>query len=92
MEGTYFHFEKFLGKGSFGSVSLFKFNGRHDGKTRCVAVKTSDGKHAEALYREFRILSEFRGSSGIVQCYGTRVHKSLNDEGHREYKIPMEYA
>ncbi|KAL1206899.1 Mitogen-activated protein kinase kinase kinase 20 [Cardamine amara subsp. amara] len=82
-------FKKFLGRGSFGSVSLFQYKGRQDGY---VAVKTSDDEHAKALYREFQILSEFKGCSRIVQCYGNRVQKRYYEDGYVEYKIPMEYA
>ncbi|CAH2058439.1 unnamed protein product [Thlaspi arvense] len=92
MAGPELHFEKFLGKGSFGSVSLFKYKGKRDGKTLYAAVKTSDDKHAESLYREFQILSEFKGCSRIVQCYGTKVQERTNDEGCTEYNINMEYA
>ncbi|EOA28875.1 hypothetical protein CARUB_v10025120mg [Capsella rubella] len=85
-------FEKFLGKGSFGSVSLFKYKRRRDGNTLYAAVKTSDDRHAESLYKEFQVLSEFKGCSRIVQCYGNGVQESFNHKGYVEYKIPMEYA
>ncbi|KAL1209746.1 Mitogen-activated protein kinase kinase kinase 20 [Cardamine amara subsp. amara] len=85
-------FDKFLGKGSYASVSLFKYKGKRDGKTHYAAVKTSNIKHAKSLYREFQILSEFKGCSRIVQCYGTKVIERINEEGYLEFKIPMEYA
>ncbi|CAH2059931.1 unnamed protein product [Thlaspi arvense] len=78
MAGPELYFEKFLGKGSFGSVSLFKYKGRRDSKTLYAAAKTSDDKHAESLYREYRILSKFKGCPRIVQCYGTKVQETLN--------------
>lgn len=85
-----FQFEQFLGKGSFGSVSLFKHKGESDGKTLYAAVKTSDD---DSLCREFQILSEFKGCSRIVQCYGTSVQRfNKDDQGSTEYKINMEYA
>ncbi|CAA7062599.1 unnamed protein product [Microthlaspi erraticum] len=89
MAGPELYFEKFLGKGSFGSVSLFKYKGKRDGKTLYAAVKTSDD---ESLHREFQILSEFKGCSRIVQCYGTKVQRFNNDQGNVEYEIKMEYA
>ncbi|ESQ51715.1 hypothetical protein EUTSA_v10017935mg [Eutrema salsugineum] len=85
------YFEKFLGKGSYGTVSLFK--GQHDGKTIYAAVKTSDDKHSDALHREFEILSKFKGCSRIVQCYVDRVQEErINYAGDSEYTIAMEYA
>ncbi|CAN7104352.1 unnamed protein product [Brassica rapa subsp. narinosa] len=92
MAGPELYFEKFLGKGSFGSVSLYKYKRRHDGKTLYAAAKTSDHKHAESLYIEFQILSELKGCPRIVQCYGTEVLERRNEEGCLEYKIHMEYA
>ncbi|XP_010474210.1 PREDICTED: mitogen-activated protein kinase kinase kinase NPK1-like [Camelina sativa] len=85
-------FEKFLGQGSFGSVSLFKYERQGDGKTLHAAVKTSDDEHAKALYKEFHILSKFKGCSRIVQCYGNGVQAKVNHKGYVEYKILMEYA
>ncbi|CAL9236548.1 unnamed protein product [Arabidopsis halleri] len=85
-------FERYLGKGSFGSVSLFKYKRRRDGETLYAAVKTSDDKHAKSLYKEFQILSEFKGCSRIVQCYGNGVKERFNNKGYVEYKIAMEYA
>ncbi|ESQ51544.1 hypothetical protein EUTSA_v10017749mg [Eutrema salsugineum] len=86
------YFEKFLGKGSYGSVSLFR--GERDGKTVFTALKTSDDDHAEALFREFKILSEFKGCSRIVQCYWDSVHEEMfvNYARDSEYTIAMEYA
>ncbi|CAH8263748.1 unnamed protein product [Arabidopsis lyrata] len=85
-------FERYLGTGSFGSVSLFKYKRRRDGETLYAAVKTSGYKHAKSLYKEFQILSEFKGCSRIVQCYGNGVKQRFNDKGYVEYKIAMEYA
>lgn len=92
MAGPELYFEKFLGKGSFGSVSLYRYKGRPDGKTLYAAAKTSDHEHSESLYREFQIMSELKGCPRIVQCYGTKVQERLNEEGRLEYKIHMEYA
>ncbi|KAG2327637.1 hypothetical protein Bca4012_036644 [Brassica carinata] len=89
MAGPELHFEKLLGKGSFGSVSLYKYKGRRDGKTLYAAAKTSDDM---SLYREFQILSELKGCPRIVQCYGTKVQKRVNEQGCLEYKIHMEFA
>ncbi|KAG7578788.1 Protein kinase-like domain superfamily [Arabidopsis thaliana x Arabidopsis arenosa] len=83
---------KVLGKGSSGSVSLIKYNGRRDGETLYAAVKTSNIIHADSLYKEFQILSEFKGCSRIVQCYGTKVQERITDDGDVEFKIHMEYA
>ncbi|KAF8089235.1 hypothetical protein N665_0512s0001 [Sinapis alba] len=92
MAGPDLFFVKHLGKGSFGSVSLFQ-GLSDDGTVISVAVKTSDSKHAESLFREVQILSEFKGCPRIVQCYETRVKASLNQlNGCVEYKIPFEYA
>ncbi|KAF8095298.1 hypothetical protein N665_0337s0006 [Sinapis alba] len=92
MAGPDLFFVKHLGKGSFGSVSLYQ-GLSDDGTVISVAVKTSDSKHAESLFREVQILSEFRGCPRIVQCYETRVKASLNQlNGCVEYKIPLEYA
>ncbi|CAH2060056.1 unnamed protein product [Thlaspi arvense] len=90
MPETEFFFETSLGKGSYGSVSLYK--GQHAGETGYAAVKTSDEKHAESLYREFRILSELNGCPRIVKCYGTKVAEKLNEQGSISYCFPMEYA
>ncbi|KAJ4907373.1 Protein kinase superfamily protein [Raphanus sativus] len=90
MGGPDLWFVKHLGKGSFGSVSLYQ-GLRFDGTVIYVAVKTSDGQHAESLFREVQILSEFKGCPRIVQCY--RVKAELNRfNGCVEYKIPLEYA
>ncbi|XP_010468520.1 PREDICTED: mitogen-activated protein kinase kinase kinase ANP1-like [Camelina sativa] len=83
---------KLLGNGSCGSVSLIKYKGRRDGEMLYAAVKTSSVIHADSLHKEFQILSEFRGCSRIVQCYGTKVQESINSEGDVEFKITMEYA
>ncbi|KAG2332923.1 hypothetical protein Bca52824_004103 [Brassica carinata] len=92
MAGPDLFFVKHLGKGSFGSVGLYQ-GLRFDGTVIYVAVKTSDGQHAESLFREVQILSEFKGCPRIVQCYNTRVKASLNPfNGCVEYKIPLEYA
>ncbi|XP_010453437.1 PREDICTED: mitogen-activated protein kinase kinase kinase 3-like [Camelina sativa] len=86
-------FQKFLGEGAFGSVSLFKYKRRRDGKTlHAAAVKTSDDEHAKSLYQEFQVLSEFKGCSRIVQVYGNRVQARVNHMGYVEHQIPMEYA
>ncbi|CAN6971047.1 hypothetical protein IGI04_034157 [Brassica rapa subsp. trilocularis] len=92
MAGPDLFFVKLLGQGSFGSVSLYQ-GVRYDGAMISVAVKTSDSQHAESLFREVQILSEFKGCPRIVQCYETRVEASLNRfNGSVEYKIPLEYA
>lgn len=92
MAGPALLFVKQLGEGSFGSVSLYQ-GLRYDGTVASVAVKTSDCQHAESLFREVQILSEFKGCTRIVQCYDTRVKASLNQlNGCVEYKIPLEYG
>ncbi|CAL9222513.1 unnamed protein product [Arabidopsis halleri] len=90
--GAELELNKVLGKGSSGSVSLIKYNGRRDGETLYAAVKTSNIIHADSLYKEFQILSEFKGCSRIVQCYGTKVQERITDDGDVEFKIHMEYA
>ncbi|EOA29141.1 hypothetical protein CARUB_v10025410mg [Capsella rubella] len=81
---------KYLGKGSFGSVSLFKYSKPHS--TLYTAVKISNYKNAESLVKEFQILSQFKGCPRIVQCYENRLIESLNVEGNIEYMMLMEYA
>lgn len=90
--GAELELNKFLGQGSSGSVSLIKYKGRCGGETLYAAVKTSNVIHADSLYKEFQILSEFKGCSRIVQCYGTKVQERINNEGDIEFKILMEYA
>ncbi|KAJ0261861.1 Protein kinase domain-containing protein [Hirschfeldia incana] len=93
MAGPDLFFVKHLGEGSFGSVSLYQGLRYDDDTMVSVAVKTSDDQHADSLFREVEILSEFRGCPRIVQCYGTRVLAELNPfNGCVEYKIPLEYA
>ncbi|KAG7643969.1 Protein kinase domain [Arabidopsis suecica] len=83
-------FNKYLGKGSYGSVSLFKYSKPRT--TLYTAVKTCNYKNAESLEKEFGILSEFKGCSRIVQCYENRVIENLDVEGNKEYMMLMEYA
>ncbi|CAH8265636.1 unnamed protein product [Arabidopsis lyrata] len=83
-------FKKYLGKGSYGSVSLFKYSKPHT--TLYTAVKTCNYKNAESLQKEFEILSQFKGCSRIVQCYENRVIENLDVEGNLEYMMLMEYA
>jgi len=90
--GAELELNKVLGKGSSGSVSLIKYKSRLDGQTLYAAVKTSNIIHADSLLKEFQILSEFKGCSRIVQCYGTKVQETINEEGDVEFTIPMEYA
>ena len=59
-------FERYPGEGSFGSVSLFKYKRQRDGETQYAAVKTSSDENAKSLYKEFQILSQFKGCSRIV--------------------------
>ncbi|VVB03064.1 unnamed protein product [Arabis nemorensis] len=35
---------------------------------------------------------KFLGEGSFSSCYGTRVKEIFNDDGHVEFKIPMEYA
>ncbi|VVB03098.1 unnamed protein product [Arabis nemorensis] len=91
MEPPELEFEKFLGKGSYGSVSLFKYSEPRT-TTLYTAVKTSDYKHALSLYKEFQILSQFKNCSRIVQCYENRVIENFDGEGDIEYMMLMEYA
>lgn len=90
-KGPELEFDKFLGKGSYASVSLFKYKGKRDGKIHYAAV-TSNISHVKSLYKEFQILSEFKGCSRIIQCYGTKVLERINEEGYIEFNSPMEYA
>ncbi|CAN8238033.1 unnamed protein product [Cochlearia groenlandica] len=96
MSGPELQFEKFLGHGSFGSVILLKYKSLRNGKTHYAATKISSERNAESLQREFKILSELKGSPRIIKCYGTKVQEErFNDlEGFDcvEYKFHMEYA
>ncbi|KAL1207582.1 Mitogen-activated protein kinase kinase kinase 20 [Cardamine amara subsp. amara] len=83
-------FEEYLGKGSYGSVSLFKYSKPRT--TLYTAVKTCDYENSESLHKEFQILSQFKGCSRIVQCYENRVIPNLDGEGNIEYMMLLEYA
>ncbi|XP_010524977.1 PREDICTED: mitogen-activated protein kinase kinase kinase 1-like [Tarenaya hassleriana] len=82
---------KLLGKGSFGSVNLVKFTDA-GGDSVYTAMKTSSREDAESLFKEFGILSKFRGCPRIVQCYGDSLMQAETEEGHQEFRMFMEYA
>ncbi|XP_006411462.2 mitogen-activated protein kinase kinase kinase 17 [Eutrema salsugineum] len=84
-------FVKSLGKGTYGSVDLFSYT-NHDGSTLYNAVKISDHQSYDSIDREFRILSELRGCSGIVQSFGDSLLEETDSDGNRVYKMSMEYA
>ncbi|KAG2327636.1 hypothetical protein Bca4012_036643 [Brassica carinata] len=80
---------KFLGKGSYGSVNLYRHT-KHDGSTSFTAAKISSDRRT--IEREFRILSQLKGSPRIVQVFSHSLHEGLDSVGNRVYEIPMEYA
>ncbi|CAN6826323.1 unnamed protein product [Brassica oleracea] len=85
-------FVKPLGKGSYGSVNLIKFN-KHDGsKPHYHAVKSSFAHDFDSLYNEFQIISKLRDCPGIVRTFGTSLSRGVNDHGNRVYGMSMEYA
>ncbi|VVB03133.1 unnamed protein product [Arabis nemorensis] len=84
-------FVKVLGKGSFGSVNLFRYP-KPDGSMFYNAVKISDVQRYDSLDREFRILKKLRGCPRIVQCFGDYLFEDFNCHGNRVYKMVMEYA
>ncbi|VVB03065.1 unnamed protein product [Arabis nemorensis] len=81
-------FVKYLGKGTYGSVDLFRYN-KGDGSTFYTAVKISDHKSFD---REFQILSELKGCPRIVQVFGNSLIQGTDSNGKEVYKMPMEYA
>ncbi|XP_010527554.1 PREDICTED: mitogen-activated protein kinase kinase kinase YODA-like [Tarenaya hassleriana] len=83
-------FVKFLGRGSYGSVILYKFQ-NPDGTPQYTAVKFSDCRHYEALNKEVQILSKLRGVPRIVQCYGNCLAGSFTKDGV-VYRMYLEYA
>lgn len=88
-------FVKFLGKGSsYGSVSLYKYSEEEHTTELYTAVKTSDYNHVGNLYKEFEILSQFKGCSRIVQCHEDRVIEKFNGKGGNgiDYMMLLEYA
>ncbi|XP_010456499.1 PREDICTED: serine/threonine-protein kinase BCK1/SLK1/SSP31-like [Camelina sativa] len=84
-------FVRFLGKGDFGSVDLFKYT-KSDGSSYHATVKTSEARNYDSLNREFQILSELKGYPNIVICYGDDLEEGLNVNGHKVYKLLLEYA
>ncbi|ESQ52969.1 hypothetical protein EUTSA_v10017904mg [Eutrema salsugineum] len=84
-------FVKFLGKGSFGSVDLFRHR-KPDGSMLYNAVKVSDVQGYDSLYREFKILKKLRGCPRIVQCFADTLFEEFNCHGNKVYKMVMEYA
>ncbi|CAA7038155.1 unnamed protein product [Microthlaspi erraticum] len=84
-------FVKFLGKGSFGSVDLFRYR-KPDGSMSYNAVKISDVLHYESLQREFQTLRKLRGNPRIVHCLGDSLFEDFNCHGNKVYKMVMEYA
>ncbi|XP_010527555.1 PREDICTED: mitogen-activated protein kinase kinase 7-like [Tarenaya hassleriana] len=83
-------FVKLLGSGSYGSVSLYKFQKR-DGTLHYTAVKTSGSREYEELNKEMHILSKLRGCPRIVQCYGDSLQESVTKDGV-VYRMHLEYA
>lgn len=84
-------FVKFLGKGSYGSVDLFRYT-QDDGSRFYTAVKISDDQRHESVDREFRIMLELKGCPRIVQLFGNTLLQGIDSNGKRVYKLPMEYA
>lgn len=82
-------FVKFLGKGSYGSVHLYRHT-THDGSTSFIAAKSSSDRRT--IQREFRVLSQLKGSPRIVRVFSRSLHEGLDRIGNRVYEIPMEYA
>ena len=82
-------FVKFLGKGSYGSVHLYRHT-THDGSTSFIAAKSSSDRRT--IQREFRVLSQLKGSPRIVRVFSSSLHEGLDRIGNRVYEIPMEYA
>ncbi|KAF8049287.1 hypothetical protein N665_2247s0001 [Sinapis alba] len=82
-------FVKFLGKGSYGSVDLYRHT-KHDGSTSFTAVKISSDRRT--IEREFRVLSQLKGSPRIVRVFSHSLHKGFDSVGNRVYEMRMEYA
>ncbi|CAN6996854.1 unnamed protein product [Brassica rapa subsp. trilocularis] len=82
-------FVKFLGKGSYGSVDLYRHT-KHDGSTSFTAAKVSSDRRT--IEREFRVLSQLKGSPRIVRVFSNSLHEGLDSDGNRVFEMPMEYA
>ncbi|KAJ4891385.1 Protein kinase superfamily protein [Raphanus sativus] len=83
-------FVKFLGKGSYGSVDLYRHT-KPDGSTSFTAAKVSSDRRT--IEREFRVLSQLKGSPRIVRVFSPSLHEGFdNSLGSRVYEMPMEYA
>ncbi|CAH8313125.1 unnamed protein product [Eruca vesicaria subsp. sativa] len=82
-------FVKFLGKGSYGSVDLYRHT-KQDGSTSFTAAKISSDHRT--IEREFRVLSQLKGSPGIVRVLSPSLHEGFDSFGDRVYEMPMEYA
>ncbi|KAJ0230150.1 Protein kinase domain-containing protein [Hirschfeldia incana] len=83
-------FVKFLGKGSYGSVDLYRHT-KPDGSTSFTAAKISS--HRPTIEREFRVLSQLKGSPRIVRVLSPSLYEGFDDYlGSRVYEMPMEYA
>ncbi|XP_056844034.1 mitogen-activated protein kinase kinase kinase 20-like [Raphanus sativus] len=80
---------KFLGKGSYGSVHLYRHT-KQDGSTSFIAAKISSDRRT--IQREFRVLSQLKGSPRIVRVFSHSLHEGLDSVGKRVYEMPMEYA
>ena len=77
---------KFLGKGTYGTVTLAV---RLDRTATPVAVKSAVIEKAQSLKMEGIILSELRGCPGVVQCFGDDL--SI-ENGYDIYNLLLECA
>ncbi|CAH8362694.1 unnamed protein product [Eruca vesicaria subsp. sativa] len=82
-------FVKFLGKGSYGSVDLYRHT-KQDGSTSFTAAKISSDRRT--IEREFRVLSQLKGSPGIVRVFSPTLHEGFDCIADKVYEMPMEYA